>query len=110
MNWEENVKMPDDLTPSQQQLYEQIKPYLEAQAKLTWDIAEKAGIKKVVDWIPPEQYKINIQQAKAEVAREIFEILEEAFRNADNRMGLFILSREWQSLKDKFLKEASPSD
>jgi len=50
--WEETVKMPDDLTPSQQQLYEQIKPYLEAQAKLTWDIAEKAGIKKVVDWMP----------------------------------------------------------
>jgi len=23
-----------------------------AQAKLTWDIAEKAGIKKVVDWMP----------------------------------------------------------
>jgi len=32
-------------------------------------------------WIPPEQYKINIQQAKAEVAREIrFQILE-WFRN-----------------------------
>jgi len=50
-------------------------------------------------------YEVKIQQAKAEVAREIFEILEEAFRNADNRMGLFILSREWQSLKDRFLKE-----
>jgi len=63
------------------------------------DVGE-AAIQKILD---VEEQKVK--QAREDTAREIFEILEEAFRNSDNRMGLFILSREWQSLKSKYLGE-----
>ena len=36
-----------DLTPSQQQLYGQLRPYLEAQAEISF----KAGIKEVLEWV-----------------------------------------------------------
>ena len=39
------------LSPDCQYMYDAALPELEAQAKITWPIAEKAGVKKVVDWI-----------------------------------------------------------
>jgi len=52
-------------------------------------------------WIPPEQYKINIQQAKTEVAREIFEKIEKRYSYpGDCGVGIdCIVSDEWQSFK-----------
>ena len=49
-------------------------------------------------------YGERIKQARQDTAREIFKILEEAFRNTDNLHRLLILSKEWQSLKSRYLR------
>jgi len=47
--WEETVKPKVLIVPYGNEV--DITAELEAQAEITWDIAEKAGIQKVVDWI-----------------------------------------------------------
>ena len=46
------------------------------------------------------------QQAKAEIAREIFEEIEKASTlQFNSAYGVKIFLKRWQSLKDRFLKE-----
>jgi len=49
----------------------------EAQAKITWPIAEKAGIKKVVDWFENHGYLHLLEQYVSNVRVELQAFLKE---------------------------------
>ena len=52
MNWEDTVMHIEDLCGNRlPRTYSEMKMNLDKQAEITWSIAEKAGIQKVVDWI-----------------------------------------------------------
>ena len=63
MNWEDTVMHIEDLCGNRlPRTYSEMKMNLDKQAEITWSIAEKAGIKKMKDWIETHQCGLCIGQ------------------------------------------------
>lgn len=98
------MEKPDVLSEKQQE-----NVYIPCEGcELTRDMLSVTCVQCCVGHLLQAQRDDTYMRTRQDTAREIFEILEEAFRNTDNLHRLFILSKEWQSLKSKFLIPPNP--